>query len=172
MHGGKAPQVKAAADKRIEAQEVARDMVTLGLPVDIDPTEALLQEVRRTAGHVAWLAERVQALDEDDLTWGRVQHDEGIGPEGPIDKTTHKAGGHAVYQLYLTEREHLAKVSALAIKAGVDQRRIELAEAQALQVAGLIRRVLAGIHLTPAQQEAAHAVVVTELRALDQGATT
>lgn len=41
-HGGRAPQVRKAAQERIEREEVARDMVTLGLPVDIDPTEALL----------------------------------------------------------------------------------------------------------------------------------
>lgn len=126
--------------------------------------------MRRTAGHVAWLAERVQALDEDDLTWGRVQHEEGVGPEGPIDKHTFKAGGHAVYQLYLSEREHLAKVSALAIRAWVDERRVALAEQQALQVASLIRRILTRLPLDHEARAAADVIVVEELQALDQGA--
>lgn len=171
MHGGRAPQVRAAAAKRIERQEAERAVVALGLHRDIEPTQALLEEVRRAAGNVAWLESELREMDPQELFWGRAQHEEGIGPEGPIDKTTDKAAVHVKYQLYLTERDALVKASTAALKAGIQERQVALAEAQALQVAGLIRRVLAGIHLTPEQQEAAHAVVVTELRALDQGAT-
>lgn len=45
-------------------------------------------------------------MDTDSLGWGRVYHEEGIGPEGPIDKTTMKAESSVWYHLYLRERRH------------------------------------------------------------------
>ena len=65
VHGGRAPQVKAAAARRLAEQAAQQAVRTLGLPVDISPTEALLEEVRWTAGHVAWLRSRVQELAEE-----------------------------------------------------------------------------------------------------------
>src|SRR5579862_2678389 len=57
-----------AAD--VIAEELARKaVVTYGLPRDISPTDALLEEVRYTAGHVAWLRERVAELEQNDLVW-------------------------------------------------------------------------------------------------------
>lgn len=168
LHGSGTRAAREAAQRNVEAQEVQARMVTLGIPVDVDPTTALLEEVRHTAGHVAWLRAEVQALDPDLLTWGKAQHEEGIGPEGPIDKTTHKAAAPVVYELYMRERKHLAEVAALALRAGVQERQIALAEAQALQIVGVYQRALASITLTPEQQTQAREAITRELRALDQ----
>ena len=62
MHGGSAAQNRRAAARRVAEQQAAHAVQTLGLPVDISPTEALLEEVRWTAGHVQWLRARVQEL--------------------------------------------------------------------------------------------------------------
>jgi hypothetical protein len=64
---------------------------TLGLPVDVDPGKALLDEIHWTAGHVAWLREKVQELEAEELVWGKTQHDDGVGPQGVVDVTTEKA---------------------------------------------------------------------------------
>src|SRR5216110_3198844 len=50
-HGGCTPTHVAAGTKALAEQAVA----TYGLPLDVSPTEALLDEVKWTAGHVAWL---------------------------------------------------------------------------------------------------------------------
>lgn len=168
VHGGATKAAREKARRNVEAQEVKARMVTLGLPVDVDPTTALLEEVKVTAGHVAWLREEVRALDPGLLTWGKAQHEEGIGPEGPIDKTTHKATAPVVYELYMRERKHLAEVAALALRAGVQERQIALAEAQALQIVGVYQRALASITLTPEQHTQAREAITRELRALDQ----
>src|SRR4051794_592389 len=91
VHGGGAPQVKAAADRRVREGRARRDVETFGLPVEVDPAEALLEEVQRTAGHVAWLSEQVRGIDADDLIWGRTKTRQGRGAEGPIDVTDEAA---------------------------------------------------------------------------------
>src|SRR6266540_1458607 len=44
-HGGSAPQAKAAVERRDERDEAERAVQTYGLPRDIAPDEALLEEV-------------------------------------------------------------------------------------------------------------------------------
>lgn len=173
MHGGSAPAVKAAA-KRNLAEAAVRDTMTaavktLGLPIDVDPGKALLDEIHWTAGHVAWLRAKVQELEDDALVWGRSQTEVGVGPEGPIDKVTEKAGAATWYELYMREREHLAKVCSLALKAGIEERKVKLAESQGLLVADVIRRILGALGLTPAQQLLVPEIVPRELRALAAG---
>ncbi|MGN7250065.1 hypothetical protein [Arthrobacter sp. SAFR-014] len=143
---------------------------TLGLPVDVDPGKALLDEIHWTAGHVAWLREKVQELEAEELVWGKTQHDDGVGPQGVVDVTTEKAAPSVWYDLYLKEREHLAKVCALALRAGIEERRVKLAENQGLLVADVIRRILNALGLTPEQQLLVPEIVPRELRALATGA--
>lgn len=169
-HGGKAPQVQKKAQERLAEQEAQKIMTnavrTLGLPVDVDPAKALLDEIHWTAGHVAWLRGKVQELEDADLVWGRTQTDKGVGPQGLVDTTTEKAAPNIWYDLYLKEREHLAKVCALALRAGIEERKVKLAESQGLLVADVIRRVLSALGLTPEQQLLVPEVVPRELRAL------
>ncbi|QDG63224.1 hypothetical protein [Pseudarthrobacter sp. NIBRBAC000502771] len=142
---------------------------TLGLPVDVDPGKALLDEIHWTAGHVAWLREKVQELQSEDLVWGKEKHEDGVGPQGLVDVTTEKAGPSVWYELYLKERDHLAKVCALALRAGIEERKVKLAESQGALVADVIRRILNAVALTPEQQILVPEVVPRELRALASG---
>jgi hypothetical protein len=172
-HGGRAPQVQAAAARRVAEAEAKEQMTkavrTLGLPVDVDPGKALLDEIHWTAGHVAWLREKVQELEAEELVWGKTQHDDGVGPQGVVDVTTEKAAPSVWYDLYLKEREHLAKVCALALRAGIEDRRVKLAENQGLLVADVIRSILNALGLTPEQQSLVPEIVPRELRALAAG---
>lgn len=131
-HGGKAPQVQKAARRRERLAKVTQAVNTYGLPLDIDPERALLQEVQRTAGHVAWLAEKVQSLDEDALIWGRtaVTTEVEAGPEGRRVSRTEReeAQANIWVDLYMRERKHLADVTRIAIGSGIEQRKIEIAQ--------------------------------------------
>lgn len=173
IHGGGASQVKAAAARRVAEAAVQREMTaavkTLGLPIDIDPGKALLDEIHWTAGHVQWLRDKVQELEGDALVWGKSLHREGVGPEGPVDVSDHKAGPNTWYQLYMAEREHLAKVCSLALKAGIEERKVKLAESQGLLVAEVIRRILGSLGLSAEQQLLVPTVVPRELRLLAAG---
>ena len=138
VHGGKAGQVKAAAARRLAEQAAQQAVRTLGLPVDISPTEALLEEVRWTAGHVAWLRSRVQELESGDLSWGTTK----VKTGGDDEEATQEAKPSVWYELYTRERAHLIKVCDAAIRAGVEERRVRLAEQQGDLLALAIRRVL------------------------------
>lgn len=172
-HGGGSPQARKAAEKRIaEAKAkvtMEKAVQTLGLPVDIDPGKALLDEIAVTYGHVQWLRGKVQDLTPDELVWGVTQTDEGIGPQGPVDTKTEKAAPNVWYTLYMTEREHLVKVTTTALKAGIEERRVKLAESQGQLLAEAIRRILAALNLSPAQQAMVPEIVPQQLRLLAGG---
>ena len=162
-HGGAAPQVRAKANRRLQEAEAALAVQTLGGRRDITPTEALLDEVQWTAGHVAWLRARVQELDSDggsELTWGMVRE------KRDFDKheTVEAAQPSVWYQLYAAERDRLTRVCAEALRAGVEERRVQLAEHQGSLLASAITRILDALHLTPTQAELVPTVVPQILR--------
>jgi hypothetical protein len=183
-HGASAPQVKAAAGRRVVEQQAANLAATLGLPVDVSPTEALLEEVRWTAGHVQWLRRKVAELDAgetvagygaDDaatrhpLVWGTTRRVEKQATENPGTDTTESAEPSIWYELYAKERAHLVAVASAAIKAGVEERRVRLAEQQGDLVAEVIRRILDALNLSAEQQALVPTVVPRELRVIAGG---
>lgn len=108
--------------------------VTYGLPIDsgVPVDELLLQEVYRTAGHVAWVGSVVAGLEREALVWAERQssHEHGLGAEGPIDKHTEVSGAgiNVWLDLYLKERKHFLEACKIAIAAGLEERRVRLAE--------------------------------------------
>lgn len=161
-HGGNTPNGQQFARK-----ERAVDAVrTYGLPMEIDPADALLQEVHRTAGAVAWLEEQVRALDPDALVWGRTKYRTGRSVDGPVDLTDEAAAVNIWLQLYRDERAHLVKVCTAAISAGVEERRVRIAEQHGTLLASVIRAVLDDLQLTETQRARVAEVVPRHLRAV------
>lgn len=174
VHGSGSRKAKAAAARRVEEAKAAREaekaVTTLGLSRDVSPSEALLEEVRWTAGHVDWLRDRVREVERDELVWGKTKVKDGFGPMGPSAETTEGATPSVWYDLYEKERKHLVVVCAAALRAGVDERRVRLAEAQGAQVAEVIRAILDDLGLTLEQQQKVGTVVPARLRLLAGGA--
>jgi hypothetical protein len=131
-HGGAAPQVKRKARERVEQEAAEKAVRSFGGPVDVDPHTALLQELHRTAGHVAWLGDVVADLEKDKL-WGLTGGAAGGIPEA---KPSVWVG------MYQQERMHLAKVAKLCVDAGIEERRIRLAEDAGRQLAAVIRAIV------------------------------
>ena len=177
-HGGKSPQALAAADARLAEREAVLASKTFGFPIEVDPHTALLQELHRTAGVVEWLGQMVQTLDADAVAWGTTR----ITVGGPDHGRTSEAGRNVWVSLWQDERKHLTAVAAACAKAGIEERRVLLAESQGRVLAGVVQRILTGMYeaLVHALGEhgAAHAVlervwpeaigviVPTELRAV------
>ena len=162
LHGGSTWSVSKGSHLRLVEREMRQKMQTYGAPLDISPADALLSEVHRTAGHVKWLGDCIAELEPDALTWGTTQ----IKTGGHDGGTTEAAEPHVLLRLYQQERAHLVKVSAEAIRCGIEERRVKLAESQGALVAGVIRAILGDLHLTAEQQAMVSDVVPRRLREL------
>lgn len=159
-HGGSTP----AGRKHAQEQAARKAVETYGLPRDISPTDALLEEVRYSAGHVAWLREKVAELEANDLVWGVTEEvDRGSGEFAGVD-TTRSASVNMWLDLYFRERKHLLDLTKTAISVGIEERRVRLAEAQGALMNDVIRRILARLSLTADQSKLLPVVVPEELR--------
>jgi hypothetical protein len=154
---------KKAADAI--AEEAARQaVITYGLPRDISPTDALLEEVRYTAGHVAWLRGKVAEIKADDLVWGKTEESEKNATEFSGTDTTYAAKPNVWLELYMRERKHLLDVTKAAISVGIEERLVRLEEAKGQIVAELIKRILARLDLSDAQRLLSARVIPEEFR--------
>lgn len=170
FHGGAAPQVKAAAERRIQTAVAEKAVATFGLPREIDPRDALLEEVYRTAGAVDWLHQQVQALQAEQVVWGKTEAVEKQAGEFPGVDTKHAAEVNVWVQLWRAERAHLVKVAKEAIGAGLEERKVRLAEQQGAMLASVIKAILGDLDLTPEQQTKVATVVPMRLRAVADAA--
>lgn len=144
-HFGKTPAVTLGAN-RAKARDLGRSFVTADSP-DVDPITALLVEVSRTAGHVAWLSAKIGlwTMDTtDEIPASQVQW----------------------LQIYQYERRHLSHVSETAIKAGVAQRQVAIAEQQGQLLADAVSAILDGLLLSVEQRAMVPTIVPQVLRAI------
>lgn len=140
MHGGAADQVQRRAVRRAAEETARRAVDTYGLPRDIDPATALLEEVHRTAGHVTWLAGKVADLEGGDLVWGITESTDKAATAFPGTDEKRTARPSVWLDLYQRERAHLVRVSKTALDAGISERLVRLAEQQGAMLAEVIRR--------------------------------
>jgi len=162
FHGGRAPQAIAKAEERRRVAEASGQVMTLGLSLEVSPDQALLDELYRTAGEVAWLDVKVRELDADDLVWGVTRVKDGGDDRG----TTKEAKPNAWYLLWVAARDRLVKVAEACKKANIEERRIQLAEDQGRLIAGAIQQILTALQLTDEQQARVPQIVPTILRQL------
>lgn len=166
-HGGAAPQVRAAADRRVAQQEAQKIVATLGKPINTDPVEALHNLIHWSAGHVEWYRQQLARYLPDALVWGDAEV-----KQSDLQGLTvvQKAAVNTWLVLYNEERKFLAGICARAIHAGLAEREVRLEEKRGALIADVIRAVLAQLELTPAQQERALDLVPLTLRKAAQGA--
>ena len=145
-------------------QKARKAVETYGLPRDVDPTDALLEEIRYTAGHVAWLRVQVQALEPAALTWGLREQADKQATEFPGVDTTHAAMVNMWLEMYRWERKHLLDVTKAAIAAGIEERRVRLEESKGQLVAEIIKRVAGRLGLSAEQSASLPMIASEELR--------
>lgn len=142
------PKAEQTSAKTIERQ-ASRTRRTAGrlygAPTqDTDPAEVLLTEIRRTAGHIEWLSENLQQSDPHKFVKGLwlSKRQSGFIKDEEIDTSDLTQAGAMWLELYLTERRHLATICRTALAAGIEERRVRLAERQAERVGEAFRGVL------------------------------
>lgn len=112
FHGGSTPSHVIAAQR----EELAEAVVTFGLPVDIDAADALIDEVKRTAGIVHCLDLIIRGKTAEQLL------------KEPNLVLWHRQ-----------ERRHGLMVSRVAIAAGIAERQVRVAEQHASIFAAALR---------------------------------
>lgn len=168
MHGGSAPQVQAAVERKRQ-EDVARKAVeTYGLKADVDPITALLDEVQWTAGHVAWLRDRVREIEQKALVWGVTETVSKMATEFPGVDVTEGAAPNIWLTLYQKERAHLVAVCKAAISAGIEERRVRLAERQGDLIALVLQRILGDLDLSDEQRARVPEVAARRLREMSE----
>lgn len=176
-HGGRT-QATGAAVTRYRNEAIAEHAANmLGIvDYDITPTEALLQEVREAAANVAFLRARVQAVvgeqDLDDpnhpLIYGQTSEKTISASQFPGTDEEHAPGVNIWYQMYQSERERMVRAAQMALRAGVEERRVRLAEMGADVIIGRLRQILNALDLTPQQLAQADIVVPIQIAGLAQ----
>jgi hypothetical protein len=118
LHGGATARSLAAAKRRIALRKVT-DM--LGVPIEIDPAEALIEQVHLAAGNEFFLRHQVQLLQDEGA-------DRMLGLDG-VDVRV---------KLWNDERERLARMSKLAVDAGIAERQVRIKEAEGAAIAAML----------------------------------
>jgi hypothetical protein len=126
LHGGCTPSHVRKAKEQVAAEAVAN----YGLPREIEPHAALLEELHRTAGVVAWLGDVVGELDTP----------EGKGPL--IEKTVFGEQASVWVKLHRDERKHFLDVAKTCVAAGIEERRVRIAEEQGRLLAAAVTGIL------------------------------
>ncbi|MDP9820405.1 hypothetical protein J2S59_000214 [Nocardioides massiliensis] len=143
MHGGSSPRALAAAEARRTERRALLAVEAFGLPREVDPHTALLEELHRCAGAVQWLGAIVADMDRSEVAWGRVKETHGTQLEKGTDNgVTYQAGPNAFVALWQSERDRLVKVAKTCLDAGIEERRVRLAESAGQQLAAVLRNVL------------------------------
>jgi len=138
-HGAGAPQVKAAAARRIEQAKAAAALARIGQRVEGDPQALMLDVIAYQGGLVAFWRAQVEGIERDDLTWGTTKVKDGGDDAG----TTREAKPHIAYTLLDEAQAKLVAYCAAALKAGIAERQVRLAEQQGALMSALQRAVLA-----------------------------
>lgn len=154
---------KAKAEKKY-ARELERQATKAR---EVEPSTALVELVHSAAGEVEyWRAEvdRVQADHPERLTMGVTRVEKGTRDRSDVDMKIIETTPHIAYVMWTEARERLAKYAAAALKAGVEERRVRLAEDQGALMAQVIRGILGDLNLTREQQERSGEIAARHLR--------
>lgn len=103
--------MRAARKRKLEREQALTEARTLGVPVEVDQGEALLKLVYEANGNLAYWRSRVKRLSELAV----------VGPNGD-------AKPDFVVAMYDLERDRLANLASVALRAGVEERQIRMAE--------------------------------------------
>jgi hypothetical protein len=135
LHGGGTRSHRQKAARERAAAAVA----TYGLPREIEPQDALLEEVHRAAGHVAWLQKVISALQKDELIAGVART---VQLPDETTRLEYSAGLSVWVRLYHSERDRLVRVAKAALDAGVAERQVKITEIQARLLADVVTAIV------------------------------
>jgi hypothetical protein len=147
LHGGNT-KTGEIAGARYEAKA---ELALYGGPIDVDPHEALLLCIRMAAGEVQSATEFVERLKESEL----LEHPEEVlqrplreekGAEQPGTLVRESRRLHAQLNVWIRIRQEamdrLVKYSAAALRSGLEERLVQVAEVQGKLLAAAVQGIL------------------------------
>lgn len=160
-HGGSAPQVKAAAQRRetarVEEQKaltIIEQYGTIGDP--IHPMEVLLHKVWVAHYMERYFAALVQKLADE----------QAIIDTNFVKLGTQVRAPHVFVQLHGEWADRAARYSKDALSANIDERQVRLAESQSRWIADVIRGGLKKLGLPEAEQTKIIEAIATEMNSV------
>lgn len=166
FHGGHTP----AGEKNGQRLMAEHACAKLGVPRQVDPQQALLEEVWRCAGNVAFYESIVKEMGYDAE---RPNAQFGGANDALVTTRFGEMTPSVWINLYNDERKAMVSAAAWAIKCGVAERQVRLAEQQGALVNAAFNRLLADpeLGLTAKQKAKAPTAVVRALRLVTEEAS-
>lgn len=155
-HGGASPSY----DAEVQRLAAKRALQTYGQPIAVDPRVALLEMLAASWGHVSWLRIKVDELKDEGADANMV------GPVGGGQGGYPEFKPNVYIGMYDRERKFAMDLSKNCIAAGIEERRVKIAEEQGAMIASVISSVLSELKVTGPEVPK---VVGKHLRQLAQG---
>jgi len=125
--------------------------VVMGVPVDIDPLEAILQSIRIAAGEVQYCTWMIEKLGAGDVVVHPVSVlrrplNEGKDGEDPNIDVEERRSGPLDLNIWIKARQQatdrLVKYAKTAVDSGIAERLVRIEESQAAIIAKAVRGIL------------------------------
>ena len=173
-HFGKTQQVTVAANR----EQALEELGNYGQPVDIDPHEAILLCIRIVAGEIQYATVKVNELEEHELLVQPVEEHDRPLSEGKDGENT----GITVTEVKRLRTElngwikirhegmdRLVRYTSTAMRAGLEERMVQIAEAQGRLMAEAVQGIL--LELGVADHPKAQSVVRKHLMQIAEKST-
>lgn len=155
MHGGATASAREAGKRRVAEQKATRaaqakatsTLAHEGLKPISDPLEELGKLATSSREFMLALGERVNALKTID------HHDLKDGIQARVE-----------IELYERAMDRTARLLDKLVQHGYTERQIQIAETEAMLVAGVVKRTIAALGLTAEQQKLAQVTLAEEFR--------
>jgi len=163
----------------VAAERVAAEQAVRQFGLDLDdtpPDEIILREIQRSSAMCQHLAVLVSQLSEEELAWGVQGRDirPSAEPGGqPGVQVQQRARVHPYVRMLTDERRTFRELFTAARQAGIEERRVRLAEKYGYQLSmvfeGAMTRFRERWQLSAAEMTWAATVLTEQMRAIDSG---
>lgn len=147
-HGASTPSVAAKVERTKAIEIIRSECARVGRPIVADPGETMLAMVHEWAGNAEFYRERVQRLDS--LT----------------SMTMFGEAKDIALKLYEEACDRVVTYAGMCVKAGLEERRVRVAETMASTMLRAFAESIASIGLTAEQEMALRSSFADKLRSL------